>query len=87
MKKCIIIILLAVVVGCNNEIPQEPKISDQLAKTPENWIEKYGESEETAMGFNVALLLHHHNNQVEQIKELGERISILERDRNGEERN
>lgn len=66
------------------ETVERPKVSNQLVKPPQKWIEKYGDNEETAIGFNIALLLHQSKNQAEQIKELGERISILERCQNGE---
>ena len=75
MKK--VIILLCILAGCQPNISKSPR--EQLIKTPADWIVRYGDSMESQQTANIVLAIQVIDRQGKAIKELHNRLVVLEK--------
>ncbi len=76
MRKCIVLLMLCVLCGCNEELRTD--FQAELIKSPANWLEKYGDSFESQQTANIALAIQVINRQGEAIKQLDDRLIAVE---------
>lgn len=79
-----LIIILVAISGCQegqqtiSESLIRSNPQEQLVKSPPDWIEKYGDDLESQQTANIVLAIQVINRQGEAIKQLNERLVILE---------
>jgi len=76
-KSLVVIILLSVLCGCQEDL-QVSNAQEQLVKPPSDWIEKYGDNLESQQTANIVLAIQVINRQGKAIKQLDKRLDVLE---------
>lgn len=70
-------LLTLLLFGCQEELTSD--YQEQLIKSPVDWIEKYGDSMESQQTANIVLAIQVINRQGEALKQLNERLAVLEK--------
>lgn len=75
---CWSLIITLLLSGCQEQQVINKSPREQLVKSPADWIEKYGDGLESQQTANIVLAIQVINRQGEAIKQLNERLVVLE---------
>lgn len=79
MKKAMLIaMVLILVMGCESQRENQGSIKQSVLRPNPSWIKEFGDTNETTLFYNVAVLLRANNHQAQAIEALKKQIERTE---------